>query len=112
MGKSIRYVILVVLICISLVSIYGCNKVIGGRYIEQERLSLLRENETTKSEVINLLGKPEDIMPGADGKGEIFTYRYTRWEMFSSADYERQRISLFIDDADILRKITVSEKTP
>ncbi len=111
MGKSIRCIMPVVLICVSLSSINGCTR-IWGRYIEQERLSLLRENETTKDEVIKLLGKPEDIMPGADGKGEIFTYRYTRWEMFSSADYERQRISLFIDDADILRKITVSEKTP
>ena len=112
MGKSIRYVILVVLICISLVSIYGCNKLITGRYIEQEKLSLLRENETTKSEVIELLGRPEDIMPGTDGKGEIFTYRYIRLVVFSPANDERQEISLFIDDSDILRKITVSEKNP
>ncbi len=111
MGKSIRYAMLVVLICISLVSIYGCNKIITGRHIEQERLSLLKENETTKSEVIKLLGKPEYIMPGADGKGEIFTYRHTQWEMFSSYDdTEKQRIILLIDDADILRKITVFEK--
>lgn len=111
MKKSMRCDMLMVLICVSLFSINGCNST-WGRYIEQEKLSLLRVNETTKDEVIKLLGKPEDIMPGADGKGEILTYRYMRWEMFSSADYERQRISLFIDDADILRKITVSEKTP
>lgn len=112
MGKSIRYILLVVLICISLGAIWGCNKAIWGRYIEQEKLSLLRENETTKNEVIKLLGKPEDIVPGADGKGEIFTYRYMRWEAFSSVNTERQKVILFIDDTSILREIAVSEKTP
>lgn len=55
---------------------------------------------------------PEHIMPSADGKGEIFTYRYTQSGMFSSTDNERQKVILFIDDTGILRKITVSEKTP
>ncbi|GAF96113.1 unnamed protein product, partial [marine sediment metagenome] len=85
---------------------------IQGTYIESSKLRLLKENETTASMIIELLGKPDNIMPGADGKGEIFTYRYTQSGMFSSIDTERQKVILFIDDTGILRKITVSEKTP
>ena len=91
-------------------SISGCINLISGNYIEEEKLSLLRENQTTRTEVIEIIGKPDYINPGKDGKGEFFSYYYSREGIFT--EKKRQTVSLFIDDTGILREITVSEKLP
>lgn len=85
-----------------LMPILGCNY-ITGNYIEHDKLSLLKENQTTKTEIIELIGKPDYIYPGKDGKGEIFIYYYMK------DTKEKQNIILRIDDAGILQKMTVSE---
>jgi outer membrane protein assembly factor BamE (lipoprotein component of BamABCDE complex) len=81
-----------------------------GDYIEPAKLSLLKENQTTRTEVIELIGKPDYIGPGKEGKGEYFSYYYSREGIFT--EEKRQMISLVIDDTGILREITVSEKLP
>ncbi len=104
----------ILILAIVMVPMSGCMVMPGrGTYIKQERLSSLKEDETTKSEVIELLGDPEYIMPGVDGKGEIFVYDHMKTKMlmvWSKEGGERQTVSLFIDDTGILRKTTVSDK--
>ena len=101
---------------IVLVPMSGCMVMVmpgRGKYIEQEKLSLLKENETTGTEVIELLGKPDYINPGVDDRGQIFVYHYIKMKIGTLGMKEwgkRQTVGLFIDDTDVLRKITVSDK--
>ena len=82
----------------------------GSSYVPQEKLSLLKENQTTKPEVIKLLGKPLRTQNEYDGKGEIVTYDYVNTDLFSSKK-DCQTVNLFIDDTGILKKISINERT-
>ena len=84
-----------------------------GTYIDQKQLSTLKENESTGAVVIELLGKPSRINPGIGDRGQVFVYDYieTQITMFPPNEGgEHQTVSLFIDDENVLRKITVSDK--
>ena len=104
----------VLIFAIVMVPMSGCTVMPGrGTYIEQERLSSLKENETTGVEVIELLGKPSRINPGIGDRGQIFVYDYMKTKAgmaWMNEGGKRQIVSLFIDDKDVLRKITVSDK--
>lgn len=102
------------ILAILIVPMSGCMVMSGrGKYIEQEKLSLLKENETTGTEVIELLGKPSRINPGIGDRGRVFVYDYEKTKIVilpPNEGGERQTVNLFVDDEDILRKITVSDK--
>ncbi len=115
------YRILAVLILVSLlISMSGCMTF--GTYVEDEKLALLKENETTRVELLQLLGKPDSIIPGEGGKGEILIYRWQKANvqatdlipilpmLYSEHKQKRRAVKLFVDDAGILRKATVDEK--
>ncbi len=74
-----------------------------GEYFTPEKLALLKENKTTKNEIIELYGRPDWNYPGEDGKGELYGYYYVNEKLVQS-------IALYIDDTNILKKITVTEK--
>lgn len=104
----------VLILAIVTLPMSSCTVMPGrGTYIDQKQLSTLKENESTGVEVIELLGKPDYIKPGVDDKGQIFVYDYMKMKMGTLGMNEggkRQTVSLFIDDEDVLRKITVSDK--
>jgi outer membrane protein assembly factor BamE (lipoprotein component of BamABCDE complex) len=89
--------------------ISGCNAIIGEP-IDKEKISLLKENQATKSEIIKLLGMPDHDIPGKNGKGEYLIYYYSKSEMASFKDKEKQTVTLYIDDNNILRNIKIEEK--
>lgn len=78
----------------------------SGNYIDKDTLSLLKENETTKQEIIHLLGKPSEISQNHTKKTEVLTYFYLNPY---SKETKRQYITMYIDNAGILRKLCVNE---
>ena len=109
-----KYRLKTLILAILIIPMSGCMVMPErGTYVEQEKLSSLKENETTRTEVIELVGKPDHILPGIDDRGQIFVYDYMKMKMGTLGMNEggkRQTVSLFIDDEDVLRKITVSDK--
>jgi len=75
----------------------------GGESFAPEKLALLKENKTTKTEIAQLIGKPDWNAPGEDGKGEYYCYYFLNEKKY-------QGITLYIDDTDILQKISLTEK--
>ena len=53
----------------------GC--VTSGHKIEQTSIDKIKKGETTREQVINLLGSPNMMTPGADG-GVVFAYMHLR----------------------------------
>jgi outer membrane protein assembly factor BamE (lipoprotein component of BamABCDE complex) len=74
-----------------------------GEYFTSEKLALLKENKTTKNEIIELYGRPDWNYPGEDGKGELYGYYYASGKIIQS-------IALYVDDSNTLQKITVTER--
>ncbi|GAG45053.1 unnamed protein product, partial [marine sediment metagenome] len=109
-----KYRLKILILAIVIMPMSGCMVTQGrGKYIEQEKLFLLKENETTETEVIELLGKPSRINSGIGDRGRIFVYDYEKTQITMLPPNEggkRQTVSLFIDDTDVLRKITISDK--
>ncbi len=111
-GKAAIYKTSVTLVWISLMMLMsGCSTLnYTTNYIEKGKLSLLKENQTTKAEVIQLIGKPVRTTQRHSEKGEVLVYDYVKAKNFMfSHEMERQTITLFIDNAGILRKVCVNE---
>ena len=71
MKKLLRYVLLVFLgVCLA-----GC--VSSGRKIDQAAVGTIKKGETTRAQVINLLGSPEFITRTGSGD-TVYLYNYTR----------------------------------
>lgn len=110
-------IVWVVILTSLLVFISGCAAV--GTYVEEEKLSLLKENVSTKEEILELIGPPDGLSPGEGGKGQIFAYSYIKSKpsfmtplsiLYDESEMESHQVSLFIDDTGILRKITVDDR--
>ena len=82
------YRILAVLILVSLLFSLSCSREYGT-YVGDKKLASLRIKETTKDEIIQLLGKPNNTMAGAGGE----TWRYY-WKKSTSA-ITTNRVSCF-----------------
>lgn len=87
-------------ILISILMLSGCATV--GKPIEQDKLASIKEGQTTKQEVINLLGKPYMITLGSDGK-EIMTYQYVKSQIRASTMVPI--VGLFVGGADTKQQI-------
>lgn len=88
------------IILISILMLSGCATV--GKPIEQDKLASIKEGQTTKQEVINLLGKPYMITMSSDGK-EMLMYQYVKSQIRASTMVPI--VGLFVGGADTKQQI-------
>lgn len=62
------------IILVVIVAVLGCAT--AGTRVSRENLSRVKEGETTRHQVIEILGAPPNSTLTSDGK-EIFTYHFT-----------------------------------
>jgi outer membrane protein assembly factor BamE (lipoprotein component of BamABCDE complex) len=101
-----------------IVSLVGCAT--SGRMLDRDQISQIKQDITTKEEVITLLGKPNaDTMDG-DGK-EILTYASMKYRtrastfipvvglMTGGADVDQQTVQILIGHSGVVEKIISSD---
>jgi outer membrane protein assembly factor BamE (lipoprotein component of BamABCDE complex) len=108
-GKSsLLEISIILLLTILMMPTSGCITV-GNKYISQENFSLLKENQTTKAEAMQLLGKPYRTTKDPNGAGETLVYEHIKNDMFSEK-MDWQTVNLYIDESGILKKKSVNER--
>lgn len=97
-------------------------RLVNPKPIESGILSKLKEGQTNKHRIVELIGRPLNVQPGFEGKGEVWTYWragkmkepitnyfigpliYQQWE------HRQQQITMYIDDNGVLQKISKTDK--
>jgi outer membrane protein assembly factor BamE (lipoprotein component of BamABCDE complex) len=105
MRKSVWIIALLVV-----VSILGCSRSYGTK-IDSEKLLTIKNGETTKAQVVSLLGQPNQKSM-MDNK-EIYQYMYTSishnpFNPFSGGSTENQSAVISFDERGIVESVSSS----
>lgn len=103
---------------LALIALIGCAT--SGSRINMDNLSRIREGETTKTEVVALLGKPWMVSLTSDGK-TILMYQYTKAKtkavtfipvvglMKGGMDINQQILQILFDADDVVEKYVFND---
>lgn len=95
-------------ILVALFALSACVVASKGVQITEASLAQIKENETTKAEVIELLGQPLTTSRSSDGK-TIASWAYVKYGFGVS---ETQSLTVYFTPEGVVESYLVSESNP